>query len=84
MNTNHTPLDPLDVAEAALRDLPSHVVPSTAMLNRIAILAMNAETESPSTTSASSKVRGWRKAAAFLLTSAALVAAVYGLVHTPQ
>jgi len=84
MNTNHTPLDPLDVAEAALRDLPSHVVPSTAMLNRIAILAMNAETESPSTTSASSKVRGWRKAAAFLLNSAALVAAVYGLVHTPQ
>ena len=67
MNTNHTPQDPLDAAEAALRELPPHIVPSTATLNRIATLAMNAEAQSMSTTPASSIVRRWRKITALLV-----------------
>ncbi len=84
MNTNHTPHDPLDVAEAALRDLPPHIVPSNATLNRIATLAMNPEAQSMSPTTAASAVRSWRRIAALLLTSAALVAAVYVMMYTPQ
>lgn len=84
MNTNHTPQDPLDAAEAALREIPPHVVPSTATLNRIATLAVNAEAESLSMTSATSAGRNWRKIVGLLLTSAALVAAFYGILHTPQ
>ncbi len=84
MNTNHTPHASLDAAEAALRELPPQIVPSTAVLNRIATLAMNTESQTMTQTSASSTVRGWRKITALLLTLAALVAAVYGIAHTPQ
>jgi outer membrane lipoprotein-sorting protein len=84
MNTNHTPHDPLETAEAALRELPPHIVPSTATLNRIATLVMNREAHSISPTPASSAVRGWRKIAALFLTSAALVAVFYGSMYTPQ
>ncbi len=84
MKTNHTPQDPLDSAEAALRELPPHVVPSTDMLNRIATLAMNAEAQSISTTPASSIVSRWRRLTPLLLSSAALVAAFYAMMHTSQ
>ena len=60
MKTNHTPQDPLDSAEAALRELPPHVAPSTDTFERIATLAINAEAQSMSTTSASSIVSRWR------------------------
>src|SRR6478672_3184721 len=84
MNTNHTSQDPLDSAEAALREIPSHVGPSTETLNRIATLAMNAEAQSMSTTPASSIVSRWRRFTALLLSSAVLVVAFYGVMHTPQ
>lgn len=84
MNTNHTPHDPLETAEAALRELPPHIVPSTATLNRIAKLAMNSETQTLFTATSSAAVRGWRKITALLVTSAALVLAFYSFVHTPQ
>jgi outer membrane lipoprotein-sorting protein len=84
MNTKHSPYDPLETAEAALRDLPPHVVPSTATLNRIAILVTNSEAQSVSPATAPSAARGWRRIGALLLTSAALVAAVYVMMHTPQ
>jgi len=84
MTTNHTPHDALDAAEAALRELPPNVVPSTATLNRIATLARNAEAQPGPTNAASAPVRSWRRVAALVLTSAALVAVVYGLMRTPQ
>lgn len=84
MNTNHTPHDSLDVAEAALRELPPRMAPSTATLNRIATLAMHAESQTTTTTPASSTVRGWRKATTLLLTTAALVGAFCVLTHTSQ
>lgn len=84
MNTNHTPHDSLDAAEAAVRELPPQIVPSAATLNRIATLAMNAESQTSTTTRASSTVRVWRKITALLLTSAALVLAFYVMTHTPQ
>ncbi|HUQ71265.1 MAG TPA: hypothetical protein VM165_17185 [Planctomycetaceae bacterium] len=83
MNTNHTPLDSLDAAEAALRDLPTHVTPSTATLNRIAALAAAAEAQ-PATASSTTTARRWRNAAALLLASAASVLAIYGLMNTAQ
>ncbi len=84
MNTNHTPLDPLDTAEAALRELPVHITPSTATLDRIAMLAMNAEAQPMTTISTSSTGRGWRKIIALLLTAAASVAAIYSITQTTQ
>jgi outer membrane lipoprotein-sorting protein len=85
MNTNQTPHDPLETAEAALRELPSHIVPSTDTLNRIATLVTNSKSHSTSPTTESSTVRGWRKAAALLLTSAAALAvASYVMMHTPR
>lgn len=84
MNTNHAPQDPLDVAEAALRELPPHMVPSTKTLNRIGTLAMNTEGPSLQTTSMPAPVSPWRKFAALLLTTAAVVAVSYGLMQTPQ
>src|SRR5437660_2341568 len=84
MNTNHSPQEPLDSAEAALRELPPHVVPSTDTLNRIATLAMNVEAQSMSTTPAPSIASRWRRLTALVLSSAALVAAFYSMMHTPQ
>lgn len=85
MNTNHTPLDSLDAAEAALRDLPANIGPSVATLDRIAALAAAAEAETPTVmATTASTPRGWRKLTAVLLASAASVLAIYGLVHTPQ
>jgi outer membrane lipoprotein-sorting protein len=84
MNTNHSPQDPLEAAEAALRDVPPHISPSPATLDRIAALAAERDLLSTSRTTTFAAARGWRKVAAILLTSAALVAAVFGLMHTPQ
>ncbi len=84
MNTNHTPHDPLDAAEAALRELPLEVVPSAATLNHIANLARNAEAQSLSMKTASSTVRRWRRVAALLVTTAALIAVVIGVMYSPQ
>jgi outer membrane lipoprotein-sorting protein len=80
MNMNHTPHDPLDAAEAALRELPPQIVPSANTLNRIATLVM--DSESPTTSRFS--VGNGRKIAVVMLTSAALVAAVFGLMQTPH
>jgi outer membrane lipoprotein-sorting protein len=82
MNTNHTPLNSLDAAEAALRDLPADVVPSATTLQRIAALAAAAEAHPVVTAPAPS--RPWRKLAALLLASAASVLALYGLMNTSQ
>jgi outer membrane lipoprotein-sorting protein len=84
MNTNHTPHDPLDVAVAAMKEIPLHVVPSTATLNRITTLAMSSEVQVQPTPTASSTAGGWRKIAAVLLTSAALVAVGFGVMHAPS
>ncbi len=84
MNTNHTPHDPLDTAEAALRELPAHITPSTTTLDRIAALAMNAEAQPMTTVSPTSTARGWRKLAALLLTAAALAVAIYGITQPTQ
>src|SRR3569623_414033 len=84
MNTNHSAHDPLETAEAALRELPPDVIPSTATLNRIAALAVDAEAQVLFVPSVSPAARRWRKVAASLLTSAALVTVVYGLMHTSQ
>lgn len=84
MNTNHTPHDPLVAAEAAMSDLPTHVAPSSATLNRIATLAMNAEMQLNVRPTASKPVGGWRKITALLLTSAALVAAALVVVQAPH
>lgn len=84
MNMNHNPHDPLDAAETALRELPAHVGPSTATLGRIATLAMNTQAQLQSTPARSSKAGSWRKITALLLTSAALVAAIFGMIQTPH
>jgi outer membrane lipoprotein-sorting protein len=84
MNINHTPHDPLDAAEAALRELPSHVVPSTATLNRIATLAMNPAVQLRPAPATPSTAGGWRKVAAVLVTSAALVVVAFGVMHSPN
>jgi outer membrane lipoprotein-sorting protein len=85
MNTNHTPLDTLDKAEAAVRDLPAHVTPSAATLDRIAALAAAAEAQPVAAVPPTSTTRSWRrKAMTVLLASAASVLAIYGLMHTPQ
>lgn len=84
MNTNHTPYDPLDAAEAALKELPLRVAPSAATLNRIATLARSTELQLGSTPTASSAAGGWRKITAVLLTSAALVAVAFNVMHSPN
>ncbi|MDZ4685352.1 MAG: hypothetical protein SH850_09695 [Planctomycetaceae bacterium] len=84
MNTNHTPLDSLDAAEAALRDLPADIAPSTTALNRIAALAAAAEAQPVVAAPSTSTTRSWRKTAALLLASAASVLAIYGLMNTSQ
>jgi outer membrane lipoprotein-sorting protein len=84
MNTNHTPLDSLDAAEATLRDLPADIAPSTTTLNRIAALAAAAEAQPVAVAASPSTGRSWRKAATVLLASAASVLAIYALMNTSQ
>lgn len=84
MNMNHAPHDPLDTAEAALCELPAHISPSAATLDRIATLAMNAGAQPITTASPAWTARGWRKVAALLLTSAAMVAAIYSMTQTTK
>lgn len=84
MNTNHAPLDLLDVAETALRDLPEQVTPSPATLNCIAALATAAETQSPLSAAATSAAAGWRKAVTILLASAATTLVCFALSNTAQ
>lgn len=83
MNSNHAPNDSLDAAAAALSELPSHMTPSIATLNRIAALAMNAEAQLRPAPAASIRGAGWRKFTAVLLTSAAVAVAVFGVMHAP-
>ncbi len=84
MNTNHTPDDLLDRAETALRDLPPEIGPSVSTLDRIAALAATAEGQPPRVAAPAAAPRPWRKAVAFLVTSAALVLAIYGLTSSQQ
>lgn len=84
MNTNPHPQDPLSAAEAALRELPQHVVPSADTLNRLAALAAQTESQAAPMLLASPANSRWRKLAAVLLTMAAVVAVSYGFLHTPQ
>ncbi len=84
MNTNHTPHDQLDTAEAALRELPADMTPSPSTLNRIAALAMSAEALPMTTVSTTSTARGRRKLVALLLTAAAAIAVVYSMMQMTQ
>ncbi|AMV16960.1 LolA family protein [Planctomyces sp. SH-PL14] len=84
MNANHAPNDSLDAAEASLRELPAHIVPLTATLDRIAAHVGELDTPlMPRHIKTVWSSRG-RRFAAMLLTSAALVAVVFGLMHSPQ
>lgn len=84
MKTDSSSHDPLDLAEASLRELPPHIVPSTATLNRIAARVGDLAPKSIPDGIHSNPSHRWRRFAAMLLTSAALVAAVFGLMHSPQ
>lgn len=83
MNTNHTPHDLLDRAETALRELPADVGPSSSTLDRIAALATTAEGQPPLVAPPVFPPHLGRKVIGVLLTSAALVLAIYGLTSSP-
>jgi len=83
MNTNHKPHDPLEAAEAAMRELPPHILPSAETLNRIGTLVTHSENQSMSPT-ASFKIHRWHKITALLTTAAALIVAFYTTIHSPQ